>query len=111
MEPAEAQRRARSRLDHGTMKAASNRIQDTRQFPFEGQKSEVVAALRDVAKATAQLQEKRHSADYDNATFWTRTDALVQVKLAEQAFNTWDSIRNEPIAQEYLVSLLVKKRD
>lgn len=64
-----------------------------------------------MAKTFAQLQEKRHIADYDNTTFWTRTEALTQVKSAEQAFNTWQSIRSELIAQAYLVSLAVKKRD
>jgi hypothetical protein len=73
--------------------------------------SGIVAALRTVAKTFVQLQEKRHTADYDNATFWTRTEALAQVKSAEQAFSTWKSIRNEQIAQAYLVSLVVKKRD
>jgi len=98
-------------FDHGIMKAASNRIQDTRQFSFTGEDPGVVAALRAVAKTFAQLQEKRHIADYDNTTFWTRTEALTQVKSAEQAFNTWKSIRSELIAQAYLVSLAVKKRD
>ena len=98
-------------FDHNTMKAASNRIQDRRQFPFVGEDPRVVAVLKGVAKTFAQLQEKRHTADYDNTTFWTRTEALVQIKSAEQAFSTWKTIRNEQIAQAYLVSLVVKKRD
>jgi len=98
-------------FDHGTMKAASNRIQDSRQFPFIGEDPRVVAALKVVAKTFAQLQEQRHIADYDNTTFWTRTEALARVKSAEQAFALWKPIRNEEIAQAYLVSLVVKKRD
>ena len=98
-------------FDHNVMKAASNRPQDTRQFPFTGEDPGVVAALKAVAKTFAQLQEKRHIADYDNTTFWTRTEALARVKSAEQAFATWKPIRNEQIAQAYLVSLVVKKRD
>jgi uncharacterized protein (UPF0332 family) len=98
-------------FDHNIMKAASNRIQNTRQFPFTGEDPKVVAALKGVAKTFAGLQEKRHIADYDNTTFWTRTEALAWVKSAEQAFATWKPIRNEQIAQEYLVSLVVKKRD
>jgi uncharacterized protein (UPF0332 family) len=98
-------------FDHNIMKAASNRIQDRRQFPFLGEDPAAVAVLKAVAKTFAQLQEKRHTADYDNTTFWTRTEALAQIKSAEQAFNTWKSIRNEQIAQAYLVSLVVKKRD
>jgi hypothetical protein len=49
-------------FDHGTMKAASNRIQDTGQFPFVGEDRQVVAALRAVAKTLVQLREKRHTA-------------------------------------------------
>ena len=98
-------------FDHNIMKAASNRIQDSRQFPFAGEDPRVVASLKAVAKSFAELQEKRHTADYDNTTFWTRTQALVHIKSAEQAFRTWKSIRNEQIAQAYLVSLVVKKRD
>jgi hypothetical protein len=93
------------------MKTASNRIQNTQQFPFSGEDARVVADLRAVAKIFAQLQEKRHIADYDNTTFWTRTEALAQVKSAERAFHTWKAIRNEQIAQAFLVSLVVKKRD
>jgi len=98
-------------FEHGTMKATSNRIHDVRQFPFTGEDPRVVAALRAVAKTFAQLQEQRHIADYDNGTFWTRTEALAWVKSAEQAFAVWKSIRSEEIAQAYLVSLVVKKRD
>ena len=98
-------------FDHNIMKAASNRIQDTRQFPFVGENARVVASLKAVAKTFAELQEKRHTADYDNTTFWTRTEALVHIKSAEQAFRAWKSIRTEQIAQAYLVSLIVKKRD
>jgi uncharacterized protein (UPF0332 family) len=96
-------------FDHAPMKTASNRILDSRTFPFMGEDPLVVANLRAVAKAFTQLQEKRHIADYDNTTFWTRTEALIQVKTAEQIFVTWKSIRNEQIAQAYLVSLLVKR--
>jgi hypothetical protein len=93
------------------MKAASNRIQDTRQFPFTGEDPKVAAALKGVARIFAQLQQDRHVADYDNTTLWGRTEALAQVKSAEQAFATWKPIREEPIGQAYLVSLVVRKRD
>ena len=98
-------------FDHNIMKAASNRLKDKQQFPFNGEDRGVVEALRVVAKTFSQLQEKRHTADYDNTTFWTRTEALAQVKSAEEAFSKWKPIRNEQIAQAYLVPLIVKKRD
>jgi hypothetical protein len=93
------------------MKSASKRLFDSRQFPFTGEDPKTVSALKAVANTFAQLQEQRHKADYDNSTFWTRAEALKQVKSAEQAFVTWKSIRHEQIAQAYLVSLVVKKRD
>ncbi|HLN03323.1 MAG TPA: hypothetical protein VK335_28785 [Bryobacteraceae bacterium] len=98
-------------FDHNIMKAASNRLKDGRQFPFKGEDPKVVEALKAVAETFTQLQEKRHIADYDNTTSWTTTEALAQVKAAEQAFKRWKAIRNEHIAQAYLVSLIVKKRD
>ena len=61
--------------------------------------------------AFADLQEARHTADYDNTTVWTLTEALATIELAEQAFSIWKSIREENIAQAFLVSLLVKYRD
>lgn len=97
-------------FDHGNMKAASNRIQNTRLFAFTTEDPGVVTSLRAVAKTFVQLQEKRHTADYDNKTFWTPTEALAQVQSAEQAFTRWRSIRNEEIVQAYLVSLIVKNR-
>ena len=71
----------------------------------------VVNRLRAVAETFSQLQEKRHTADYDNTTFWTRSEAVTHVKSAEQAFITWKTIRSERIAQDFLVSMLVKHRE
>ena len=93
------------------MKSASNRIQDSRQFPFTGEDPRVVSDLKYVAKTFAQLQEQRHVADYDNAKFWTKTEALSQVTSVQQAVQSWENIAAEAIAQAYLISLLVKKRD
>ena len=98
-------------FEHGTMKSASNRVQQPRGFPFTRQNPSVVANLRVVAKAFSQLQEQRHLADYDNSTYWALTEAVEQLKLAETAFAAWKAIRKDKIAQEYLVLLLVKKRD
>lgn len=98
-------------FDHGAMKSASNRLQDRRLFPFTGENPNVVKALRYVAETFVQLQEKRHIADYDNGAFWTKTEARAQVTSAQKAFADWQNIRDEPIAQAYLISLLVKKRD
>jgi hypothetical protein len=95
--------------DHGIMKTASNRILNTKEFPFVGEDTAVVANLRSVAQTFSQLQEDRHFADYNLTKDLDRVEALTQVKSAEKIFNTWPTIRTEQIAQAYLVSLLVKR--
>ena len=96
--------------DHGTMRTASNRLSNTRDFPFTGEDPQVVASLRFVALTFTQLQEDRHFADYNLTEDLDPADALNQVKSAEKIFNTWSSIRSQQIAQEYLVSLIVRNR-
>lgn len=71
----------------------------------------VIKDLRLVANTFAELQEQRHIADYDIANVWTRTDVLNQIDSAERAFAAWRKIRKERIAQDFLLSLLVKNRD
>jgi hypothetical protein len=95
--------------DHGIMKTASNRILNTKDFPFFGEDPTVVAKLRSVAQIFIQLQEDRHFADYNLTKDLDPVEALTQVKSAERIFNTWPTIRAEQIAQAYLVSLLVKR--
>lgn len=91
-------------FEHKTMKQASawaeNATYDPATPPL------VVAKLRSVARAFRELQLQRHLADYSNATRWDRVKASAKVNQAKTAFNDWKSIRNEFIAQKYLVSLL-----
>jgi hypothetical protein len=96
--------------DHGTMRAASNRILNRRDFPFTGEDPQVVANLRFVALTFTQLQEDRNFADYNLTKDLDSTDALTQVKSAEKIFNAWPRISSYQIVQEFLVSLVVKHR-
>jgi hypothetical protein len=91
------------------MKTASNRILSTKDFPFTGEDAAAVSSLRFVARTFSQLQEDRHFADYNLTKNLDPAEALAQVKSAEEIFRTWPSIREEQIAQAYLVSLLVKR--
>ena len=84
-------------FEHSVMKKTSNRIADTKKYPFAGEHPAVVQQLRQLAKTFVQLQDKRHIADYD--------------KSAIDAFGLWQAIHHEKIAQDYLVSLLIKPRD
>ena len=97
-------------FEHRVMAKASQRIRDAKVFPFSGQDPAVVRQLRTVAKAFGRLQEERQIADYDNATSWTSLEAIQEVRAAEQAISAWHSIKNEKIAQDYLVLLLIKPR-
>ena len=98
-------------FEHSVMKKVSNRISNTQVSPFAGEDPNVVRNLRKVAQDFVQLQDRRRIADYDNTTFWTTTEALKEVTTAAKAFENWRSIRNEKIAQDYLVSLLIKPRE
>ncbi|MBZ5624349.1 MAG: hypothetical protein LAQ69_37485 [Acidobacteriia bacterium] len=48
----------------------------------------------------------RQTADYDNSTTWTRTQADALGERVDAAFKSWHAIREEPAAQAYLISLL-----
>jgi len=98
-------------FDHALMRRVSSRILDAKRFPFTGEDPTVVQNLRAVADAFVDLQDKRHTADYDNSAVWDPTEALEEVERAKRAFATWRLIRNQEIAQEYLVSLLIKPRE
>ena len=88
------------------MKAASLDVANSKTFPFTGENP----ALRFVGQTFTQLQQQRHFADYNLTRELDHTDALAQVQSAQKVFTTWPSIRNEQIAQAYLVSLVVKHR-
>ena len=95
-------------FDHGMMKRVSDRL--AKKTP-SADADPTVSALRFVAKVFVELQDLRHSADYDNGPTWTRLDAIVPISSAKTAFFAWEGIRHTDIAQEFLVSLLIRPRD
>jgi hypothetical protein len=48
--------------------------------------------------------------DYNNAAVWTVDEALAEHLTAYDAFGLWDLTRSQNIAQDYLVSLLIRPR-
>jgi uncharacterized protein (UPF0332 family) len=98
-------------FDHGLMKRVSDRVADDKKTPFAGEDAGAVSGLRLVAKLFVELQDLRRTADYDNGTSWTRLDAIVPIASAKSAFVAWDDIKHTDIAQDYLVSLLIRPRD
>ena len=97
-------------FEHRVMSKASDRVLDSKLFPFSGEDPAVVQKVRMVAETFGRLQSRRQTADYDNATHWTDIDVLGEVNAAADAFAAWHSIKNEKIAQDFLVSLLIKPR-
>jgi hypothetical protein len=96
-------------FEHKTMKEASTRVENATYDPSVP--LQVVARLRSVATAFRELQFQRHLADYSNATKWDRVKAASKVNQSKTAFSDWKTIRNEYVAQRYLVSLLSNYRD
>ena len=95
-------------FEHRVMGSASKNIRNPSLFPFTGKSPNVVICLRTIAASFNRLQDNRHLADYDNSTLWTHTEALEEVAIAATAFSLWHAIKSEKIAQDYLVSLLVR---
>jgi hypothetical protein len=98
-------------FDHTLMKKVSGRVMDSNKSPFAGEDPIVVGKLRDLAGIFVKLQDKRHEADYDTSRQWTFTHAAEEVLSGRRAFALWTDIKAEKIAQEYLVSLLIRPRD
>ncbi len=66
--------------------------------------------LRRLATAFVELQEQRHSADYDLNEVFTRIDAAKVIEKAEIAFTSWKRIRASEEATIFLTALLFAKR-
>jgi hypothetical protein len=108
-------RLARS-FDHKRMKDASTAIlKEMGNIPIQSTATadaEQTARFRlsTVAQAFVDLQQARHKADYDVGEPFGPVDAAVDVAQARLAFVIWADVRDEPLAQRYLYSLLFRDR-
>jgi len=68
------------------------------------------ADLQAVADAFVELQQARHSADYDYAKAFTRVEALAHISTVKNAFQQWSRITNRGFAQDFLLALFVVDR-
>ena len=102
------QRAALARMfGHGIMAGAS----DSRIRKYKNAASDSAEShLHSVARAFYQLQQERHKADYDLSNSLSVADVDLAIRLAEEAFVSWNAIRNEQIGPDYLFSLLFKER-
>ncbi len=72
--------------------------------------AQIPQALSDVAEAFAELQEARHTADYDLNEPFYRSDAIAHVTIAENAVASFHQIRGTHAGRAFLLAMLVKTR-
>ena len=103
-----SQRAALARaFEHRNMKTASAKAANARAATSN---PTVLVELQRVANTFTLLQQDRNTADYDNSVQWTRIEVQADIDRVRAAFASWRAIRTEPLAQDYLLSLLVKDR-
>jgi uncharacterized protein (UPF0332 family) len=79
-------------FDHKRMHEACKKTNDK---PFPNPNLINVKHLKRIANAFMQLQQHRHTADYDNSKRWTRTEVLAHIELAAAAFDSWNAIKRK----------------
>jgi len=62
-----------------------------------------------VATAFMQLQQHRHTADYDNSKDWSRIDVERVLDITKDAFACWRVISAQDAAQDFLLAMLFPK--
>jgi uncharacterized protein (UPF0332 family) len=99
--------------EHGKMLNACNKQKgecksfiEARPAPPPSPDLDAMLHLRTVSLAFIQAQQQRHTADYDVAKAWTRTEAIQIIDQVEAAFQSWAVIRDHKLAQTFLLSLL-----
>jgi len=102
-------------FDHSRMKTvcAAKRNELNEYFktrPAPDHDLDVLKHLHAIANTFEQMQEHRHTADYNGAREWSRTDVLQKIESVRAAFQSWREIRDEHEAQNFLVTLLLQKR-
>lgn len=66
--------------------------------------------LQLVARAFRELQQARHSADYDMTSSWTRLEVQQHIRLARDAYSALRRARRQPQANVFALTLLDAKR-
>jgi uncharacterized protein (UPF0332 family) len=78
--------------------------------PAPGRDLDVLKHLHAITNTFVDMLQHRHTADYNGAIKWSRTDVLEKIESVEAAFRSWREIRDEHDAQNFLVTLLLKER-
>lgn len=94
---------------HGLMKNVSLQFGKATWQDWHGGQQAVPQALQNVAQAFVYLQDERQTADYNNHERWSPAEVQQALHTARSAFQDWDSIRNDPMAGNYLLAMLLPK--
>jgi len=97
-------------FQHGPMKNISKQFRKPAWPDWHGKLQPIPPALREVAGAFVDLQEERHTADYDNHEQWSATEVQETLNTARSAFQNWESISADPMAGNYLLAMLLNKQ-
>jgi hypothetical protein len=97
-------------FQHGAMKNTSMQFRKQSWRDWHGNVQTVPLAIQEIAGAFIDLQEDRHSADYDSHEQWTVKDVQATLDTARSAFQYWDSIRTDPMAGNYLLAMLLNSK-
>jgi len=98
-------------FDHGAMRSAC------KAFELGNWPAGIKAPLANVGSVPVPLQQiclmfkdvQRHSADYDLAQRFTRTDVLATVRQIESAINGFEALNEPAWKQFFLLALLIWK--
>jgi uncharacterized protein (UPF0332 family) len=91
-------------FEHGKMKGICDEVVKSAKSG-----GSVSPELNTVANNFIQLQQYRHTADYDNSKQWSRIDAFNVLTLATDASTAWQAISAQDAAQDYLLQLFLPK--
>ncbi len=83
---------------------------DTTPRPVRGHAHNTNSHLLIVAKTFVDMLQHRHTADYDGSKVWSRVEVWEHIDAVTAAFASWNAIRNEHEAQNFLVTLLLRER-
>jgi hypothetical protein len=98
-------------FDHGPMKQAPDKkLSELYDFfdqrPPEGPERTIKYHLYNVAETFSQAQHNRNEADYNLPKEWQPTQVSLLLEGIAGAFKSWNTIRYEPAARDYLISML-----
>ena len=97
-------------FEHRRMRAAALGFSGEGRDGWVPQIVAVPLELVDCARVFSDLQQDRHSADYDPDWPFGRSEVLNQIESAQRVFDNWPKTRGHPATDAFLVALLIKPR-